>query len=272
MKIGEFSKLSKTTIKTIRYYDKKGLLKPSYIDPVTSYRYYGEEELSVMNQIIMYRKCGFTIDEISRLLHVEKEQKNRLLLDKIEHLKSEIKTIKSNIIELEACALGEQLSKYTAEIKELESYNVFSCHLYIQSPEEITSSVHKMIDKFKMSYPDVTFPQNDYCCIIYPESAYREDDLVIEFNQEIDGIGQGDAIFKFKKLEAATVISVCHRGGYENLRDAYLFAALWAKKHNLTISAQARERYLRGPWSHKNQEDWITEIQLPIIKEDKICI
>ena len=39
-KIGDFSKISKTTIKALRYYEKEGLLKPTFIDQYTSYRYY----------------------------------------------------------------------------------------------------------------------------------------------------------------------------------------------------------------------------------------
>ena len=39
-KIGDFSKMSKTTIKALRYYEREGLLKPAFIDQDTSYRYY----------------------------------------------------------------------------------------------------------------------------------------------------------------------------------------------------------------------------------------
>ena len=39
LRIGEFSKLAKISIKTLRYYDKIGLLKPTMIDSATQYRY-----------------------------------------------------------------------------------------------------------------------------------------------------------------------------------------------------------------------------------------
>ena len=45
-KIGEFSKMSKTTIKTLRYYENEGLLMPSYVDPYTNYRYYESSQLT----------------------------------------------------------------------------------------------------------------------------------------------------------------------------------------------------------------------------------
>lgn len=40
MRIGDFSKLSRVSIKTLRYYDEMGLLKPLSIDGSTGYRFY----------------------------------------------------------------------------------------------------------------------------------------------------------------------------------------------------------------------------------------
>ena len=51
-KIGDFSKMSKTTIKTLRYYEKEGLIKPSFVDPYTSYRYYESSQLTDISKII----------------------------------------------------------------------------------------------------------------------------------------------------------------------------------------------------------------------------
>jgi DNA-binding transcriptional MerR regulator len=39
--IGEFSQISRVSVKTLRYYDQIGLFRPFYISPQTGYRYYG---------------------------------------------------------------------------------------------------------------------------------------------------------------------------------------------------------------------------------------
>ena len=58
LRIGEFSKLAKTTIKALRYYDKVGLLKPAFVDSSTSYRYYTDEQLETMRLILAYKAAG----------------------------------------------------------------------------------------------------------------------------------------------------------------------------------------------------------------------
>ena len=45
LKIGLFSKLSRVSIRMLRYYDEIGLLHPAYIDPESDYRYYREDQL-----------------------------------------------------------------------------------------------------------------------------------------------------------------------------------------------------------------------------------
>ena len=45
LKIGDFSKMGKTTVKTLRYYDSIGLLRPKQIDEETGYRWYSTEQL-----------------------------------------------------------------------------------------------------------------------------------------------------------------------------------------------------------------------------------
>lgn len=42
LKIGDFSKLSRVSIRMLRHYDEIGLLSPIKVDPDTGYRYYGE--------------------------------------------------------------------------------------------------------------------------------------------------------------------------------------------------------------------------------------
>ena len=54
-RIGEFSKMSKTTIKTLRYYDEIGLLKPEETDKFAGYRLYTTDQLFKLHKIQSYR-------------------------------------------------------------------------------------------------------------------------------------------------------------------------------------------------------------------------
>ena len=70
LKIGEFSKLSRVSVRMPRYYDAIGPLKPAETDRFTDYRYYSEAQLPVVCRITALRDMGFPLAEVRALLPV----------------------------------------------------------------------------------------------------------------------------------------------------------------------------------------------------------
>lgn len=68
LKIGEFSKMMQVTVKTLRYYEQKGLLLPYEVDEWTGYRYYSIYQMQRLNIIRGLQQQGFTLEEIKELL------------------------------------------------------------------------------------------------------------------------------------------------------------------------------------------------------------
>src|SRR5574339_582645 len=66
IRIGDFSKLSRVSVKTLRYYDETGLLKPVHVDPFTGYRLYEYSQLSTLHRILALKDLGFSLEEIGR--------------------------------------------------------------------------------------------------------------------------------------------------------------------------------------------------------------
>src|ERR1051326_3771883 len=68
IRIGDFSKLSRVSVKTLRFYDEMGLLKPIEVDRFTGYRYYEFHQLPRLYRILALKDLGFSLEEIGRLL------------------------------------------------------------------------------------------------------------------------------------------------------------------------------------------------------------
>ena len=71
LKIGDFSKLSLVSVKALRYYDERGLLKPARVDPSTGYRFYSVSQLSRLNRILALKDLGLDLSQIAQLLDLE---------------------------------------------------------------------------------------------------------------------------------------------------------------------------------------------------------
>ena len=70
LKIGDFSKLSRVSVRMLRYYDEIGLLKPAEIDRFTDYRYYSEAQLPTVCRITALRDMGFGLADICAILPI----------------------------------------------------------------------------------------------------------------------------------------------------------------------------------------------------------
>lgn len=66
--IRELSELAGVSARTLRYYDEIGLLSPLYVNDA-GYRYYGEKELELLQQILFYRERGISLQQISQILY-----------------------------------------------------------------------------------------------------------------------------------------------------------------------------------------------------------
>lgn len=67
-KIGEMAELFDLNIRTLRYYDQIGLVKPEFIDPDSGYRYYSTAQFEPLNTIRYLRELGVSLDEIRSFL------------------------------------------------------------------------------------------------------------------------------------------------------------------------------------------------------------
>lgn len=78
---GELAKLAGVSLRTIRFYDVKGLLKPvSYSE--AGYRYYNQDSVSRLQRILMFKYLGFSLQKIEEMLYDEEDAKAQLVQQK----------------------------------------------------------------------------------------------------------------------------------------------------------------------------------------------
>ena len=65
--VKKLAKLSGVSIRTLRFYDDIGLLKPAYYGD-NKYRYYEEKQLLMLQQILFFRELGFSLVDIQRII------------------------------------------------------------------------------------------------------------------------------------------------------------------------------------------------------------
>ncbi len=265
-RIGEFSVLSKTTIKTLRYYEKEGLLIPSYVDNANGYRFYETTQLLDLSKIISLRQIGMTIDNIKEVLNGG--DINRILTLKKEELESEISICEDQLSRINYLLEGREM-KYEAIIKELPDYLVYYKEGIIKNFGELTNFIFSSADECRILNPNIKCITPDYCYVSYLDGEYKETNIHIVYAQGVTELGKDGNGIKFKKLDSVKAVCIYHKGEYSKLGGAYGFGLKWVQENNYEIIGEIRERYIDGMWNKNNVEDWVTEIQIPIRKRVK---
>lgn len=105
---GEFARMAQITVRTVRYYDKQNILKPSLVTP-TGARFYTEEDFARLQQIMLLKYLGFSLDDIRELtvndsdysyLEHSLEQQQNLVRDRIEQLQLVEQAIGETVTEI----------------------------------------------------------------------------------------------------------------------------------------------------------------------------
>lgn len=266
-RIGEFSKMSKTTVKALRYYDEIGLLKPEVVDDFTGYRFYTTKQLVLLHKIQSLRQIGLSMEEI-KLVMAGTNMQYILQKRKVE-IVDQLSDLSTQLSHLEFILQYQEdyFMDYVAIVKELPECIVYSKKMVVPSYNAYFEVIPAIGKKVMERYPHLKCSKPDYCFISYLDGEYKEKDIRVEFCEAVDTLEEDFDDITFKKIDSVLAVSVMHKGPYDELSKAYAFVFDWIEKNQYVVADAPRENYIDGIWNKEDPKDWLTELQIPIIKK-----
>ena len=263
--IGEFSKMGKTTIKTLHHYDRIGLLRPAAVDGVTGYRLYATGQLADLHRIQALRQAGLSIDEVAAI--VGGADPRPILARHRDRIERELNARKDRLARIAFMLSDEEKGftmDYQATIKDIPSCIVFSKTMTVPDFSAYFEVIPALGRAVMAANPNLKCASPEYCFITYLDGEYKERDITIKYSEAVEEFDvEGNGIV-FEEAPAVTVASVMHRGPYADLSRAYAFAMEWVERNGYRVTGLARESYIDGIWNCENESDWLTEIQVPV--------
>lgn len=263
--IGIFSKMNHITAKTLRHYDEIGLLKPAYVDDFTGYRFYSTEQLPRLHKIIALKQMGLSLIQIQSLIdepsgiEVYLQLREKEIKEKLAAANDQLSQVKSYQKRLR----GEFSMKYEPIIKSLPECIVASMRRIAPSYDSYFDFIPKMGDEMRRQGAVCAAPA--YCFNMYHDMEYKEKDIDVEVCEAVVDYCEDSEMVKYKKIDKVEkALCLLHKGPYSTLPEAYAFAMNWIQDNAYTLSGEPRESYIDGIWNKDSEEEWLTELQLPI--------
>lgn len=268
-KIGDFARLNRVTVKTLRHYDSIGLLQPEKVDNFTGYRYYSASQMPRLNRVLTLKDIGFSLDEIALILdkNMDSERLQTLLELKHVEIADKIKAEQERLSRVEnlmkICKQEAFSMSYNIVLKDIEPRRVAALRDTIPNYSEQGHLWEELGGHIRQHGAKIVPP----CMVIYHDPGYKEESVDAEVVEPIIGELPDTDRIKVKVLEGVKeMAAVVHKGPFQTLHMAYSAISKWIEDNRYEIIGAQRELYIKGEWLTDDPNEYITEIQFPVRK------
>lgn len=266
--IGEFSKVTGLTVKTLRFYHQQGVLVPSHIDNLSGYRYYAESKIDTALIITQLRKLNFTLADIMEILSNYDDE-----ADILDYLERQKQSVEEKMREYQE--ISSSLDQIIAKEKEARAAMKDAT---FEVEEKTVDSMLIAGVRMKGRYSDCGkgFAQigkqlGRHICgkpfLLHYDTEYKEQNAEFEACMPVRKGTSEDGI-SVRELAGSRCVALLHQGPYDELGRSYARILAYTKQQGYEIETPTREVYIKGPGMifKGNPKKYLTEIQM-LIKE-----
>jgi len=264
LKIGEFSRLGRVTVRALRHYEEIDLLVPEIVDRDTGYRYYAVGQLQKIQSITTLKSLGYSLDLWDDESHFPSVES---LEQKILACEEELAVLKERRRMLRAVVASQKKLHKMEKVyfEALPAITVASHRTIIPSFEDLGRLCCEVIGP-EMARLGCECPEPGYCYTI-EHGGYKPKDIDIEYCEMVKKKGTDSALIKFKNIPAVP-LAACLKvfGPYDKLYDNYVELFAYLEKDGYKIADSPRAVYIDGIWNQEDADKWLTIIQVPVEK------
>ena len=262
-KIGTFAAMNHVTVKTLRFYEEQGLLRPAYIQPENGYRYYSLSQMAVLHQITALKMAGFTLEDIALIRSGANEE--AVLLGKKSALLGQIADLTRQIALIDGYLSGKKIGLSSPVlIKTIPGATVAAMRARIDSYDKLFDLMPRM-GKL-MEAVGCTCAVPEYCFTSYPEPGYREENILVELCESVtEPRAELDGLY-FRRVPEVQAACIFHKGSYRTFAESYETVLRYIEENGYEIAGEIRESYIDGVWNKEDESEWLSELQIPVRK------
>ncbi|MGD9855217.1 MAG: MerR family transcriptional regulator [Planctomycetaceae bacterium] len=264
--IGDFSRITGLSVKTLRFYHEKGLLTPAHVEPGTGYRFYNDRNVETARVIVALRRLDFPLEEIAGVLAEHDDEAD--LLDFLERRKQDLRDrIKRD---RDIVSTIDQILHHEREARQIMKQTVFEVEEKTLPPVLVAGVRMKCrYDEMGKGFSQIGRAVGRHVAgramCLYYDGEYRETDADIEpcmpVRKHVEAHG-----LSVRELPGGRCVSLVHKGPWTDLGRSYERILRYVKDHAYEMQLPTREVYLKGPGMilRGNPKNYLTEIQILI--------
>ena len=263
--IGDFSRMTHLSVKTLRHYHEEKLLLPVEIDQATGYRYYARAQLPTAQVIRRFRALGMPVDEVRRILSTsDPSARGKLIAAHLERLEGQLKEIQEAVASLRAL-LENPATHVAVEHRAVRATPALAISERVQIKgfsewwgaafNEILAAVESL--RLQTAGPSGGLYANELF-----EDGEGQATLFVPVHGTAQPLGR---VCPFVVPAAELAVTV-HVGSHADVDRTYAALGSHVTEHELGVEGPIREYYLMDRLNTSDATLWRTEIAWPIFQ------
>jgi DNA-binding transcriptional MerR regulator/effector-binding domain-containing protein len=261
--IGDFSRATHLSIKTLRYYHRVQLLEPAQVDQDTGYRRYTTDQIPVAQVIRRFRDLEMPIEQIQAVLRApDMTARNRLIADHLSQLEQDLARTQQAVASLRDL-LADPSAAAPVSHRRVDAT--------LAAAVSDTVGVGDLLPWFLGALGELyaTLDARGVTAAgpaggIYATALFAEErgeaTVFVPVAAEVQRLGR---VAPFT-VPAAELAVITHAGSHADVDRAYGALATYVSSHALQVDGPIREYYLVGRHDTADEAAWRTEICWPI--------
>ncbi|MGY1690629.1 MerR family transcriptional regulator [Geodermatophilus sp. SYSU D01105] len=258
--IGEFSRLTHLSVRTLRRYHDAGLLEPATVDDATGYRYYGADQIPTAQVIHRLRELDVPLPDVQRILRSpDPRARAALVADHLQRLEAELDRTRAAVVSLRRL-LRPEPAPLEVELRAVPATPVAAVEddvahddvlaWYAGAVAELDAVVEEPTGPPGGLYDNALFETGHGHLLVYRPTA------------EPPRSGRVHPVV----LPAVELAVVTHVGEHDDIDVTYGELGAWVVANALAVAGPVRETYLVGPRDTADPSAWRTEIGWPVFR------
>lgn len=263
-RIGLFAQMNRITVKALRFYEEQGLLLPAKIDGESGYRYYTMSQMETLHRILALKEAGFTIEDMKHL-DASGDERSFLLRKKN--------------------AILEKIAQLTLQLSRIDGYlmaggNSLAAPVMVKTiPETVCAVMRRRIDFYDalfdimpelggyMEEAGCVCALPEYCFTQYLEPGFQEAQILVEVCEAVTEKKADRGSLRFRTIPETRAACIYHKGSYRDFPKTYEVILRYIEENGYEICGNIRESYIDGVWNKDSEDEWLSEIQIPVVKK-----
>ncbi|WP_028856859.1 MerR family transcriptional regulator [Psychrilyobacter atlanticus] len=268
-RIGDFSRICGVSIALLHHWEKVGILIPFKKNHENGYRYYDPSQIIKVYNILTLQSVGLSLKEIATLITLEDKEMLEILIENTKKIKNKISSLQETLRQLETNMFlikngGIPMEKLVT-VKNVKPILVA---YYRDKTDDVTGLndywqplLNYISEKGgEPSAPCMTILYNNYFGKV-------EDKYDLAIVEGVSALIQSTEKFICEELpEVENMACIVHKGGYGSIFETYNILEKWINENEYKPKGALREIYHKGSWLDIPEEEYITELQIEIVK------